>query len=353
MLLDTCGQCFSGETGRSRLGAASWAVDKDSQERKIVRPIPRQHHYLPVGYLAGFTPSGRARDRLWVHDVRQASRRDPEQPRVWRSLPAKVARQRDLYTIGSETAQPDLLEHELMKRDDADIRLVRKVCESRQCARDRFDDLLAFVALTYTRSPSMRPMMTRWVGSRTGLPFEEAIRDPESWTWLAQWLSQPLPAIYALVETCAQKAQLWHVLVIDVLKHSILPLLKRRQWSLCVSQSKDYVVCSNSPLGITWPLDHPSGKRPTLGDDRAILTFPLDRHTALVAGLDGPGCGRHVSRDAVAQINSQTVLSLRTHAAQQSFVFAPADRFYCMGNDGLLDVSGTDFTLVSEPTSGA
>lgn len=315
-----------------------------------MRQIPRQHHYLPVGYLAGFTPSGRRRDRLWVHDVRPPSRRDPKQPRVWRYLPVKAARQRDLYMVQSGPALPELFEDELMKRDDADAKLVREVCRSRQCPRDRSDDLLAFVALTYTRSPSMRAMMTRWVEQQTGVPFEEAIRDPESWTWLAEWLGRPLSDIRALVAEYTEKAQLWHVRVIDALKHLMLPLLKSRQWSLCVSQSKDYVVCSSSPLGITWPLDHPSGRRPTLGDDRAILTFPLDRHTALVAGLDGHGCGRHVSRDAVAEINSQTVLSLRTHNVRHAFVFAPSREFYCMGHDGLLHASGADFTLVSEPT---
>jgi len=315
-----------------------------------MRPIPRQHHYLPAGYLAGFTPSGRARDRLWVHDLRPASRRDPEQPGIWRSLPGKVARQRDLYTLESGPALPKLFEDELMKRDDADVKLVRDVCKSRQCPRDRFDDLLEFVALTYTRSPSMRASLTRWVEQRTRLPFEEAIRDPENWTWLAEWLGRPLSDIRALVAEYTEKAQLWHVCVIDALKHSMLPLLKSRQWSLCVSHSKDYIVCSSTPLGITWPAKHPSSKRPTLGDDRAILTFPLDRHTALISGLDRHGSGLHVSRDAVAEINTQTALSLKTHAAQQSFVFAPAERFYCMGNDGLLQVSGADFTLVSAPT---
>lgn len=314
-----------------------------------MRPIPRQHHYLPVGYLSGFTPSGRRSNRLWVHDLRPPSRRDPGQPRIWQSLPREVAHQRDLYMVASGPTLPYLFEDELMKRDDVDAKLVREVCRSRQCPRDRFDDLLEFVALTYTRLPSMRAHMTCWVKQHTGLPFEEAVQDPENWRWLAECLGQPLPAIFALVGTYAEKNQLWHTLVIDPLIRSMLPLLKSREWSLCVSQSEDYFVCSSSPLGITWSVGHPSNKNPTLGDEQAILTFPLCRYMALVAGLGEKGCGRYVSRNAVAEVNNQTLLSLRTHAVRHGFVFAPAREFYCMGNEGLLEVSGADFALVKDP----
>jgi hypothetical protein len=301
------------------------------------------HHYLPVWYLAGFTPSGRTRDRLWVHDLKAGGR-------VWPSPPKKVARQRDLYTVSSGPTEPDLFEGELARRDGEHAKLVREVCQSRQFPRGRFDDLLRFVALTYTRSPAMRTPMSRWVEQRTESPFEVAVQDPENWRWLGEWLGLPLPTVHDLVRTYAPgtRTQLWHVLLIDVLLHSMLPLLKSRKWSLCVSQSDYYFVCSSTPLGITWPVGHPSDKRPTLGDEESILTFPLDRHTALVAGIDERCCVKHVGRDAVAEINNQTVLSLRTHAVQGGFVFAPAKEFYCMGNDGLLQVSGAGFTPVSD-----
>jgi len=195
--------------------------------------------------------------------------------------------------------------------------------------------------------------MTRWVEQHTGLPFEEAIQRPENWRWLAESRRQPLSAIRDRVAKYGggkAKGQLFHVRLIDALLHLMLPLLKSRQWSLCLTQGEDSFVCSNMPLAITWPVEHPSDKPPTFGDDAAILTFPLERHTALVAGLDEHYCVRHVGRAAVAETNSQTVLSLRTHRVQHAFVFAPAREFYCMGNDGLLQVSGGDFKLVSEPT---
>jgi hypothetical protein len=268
------------------------------------------------------------------------------------SLPKKVARQRDLYTVSSGPTRPDLFECELAKRDGEHAKLVRKVCHSRQFPGDSFDDLLGFVALTCMRSPSVRGMMTRWLEQHTGLPFEEAVQDPNNWGWLAEFLGLDPATVHGFVGRYAQgnaKTQLWPVLLIDVLVCLMLPLLKSRQWSLCFSHGEDHVVCSNTPLGIAWPLEHPSDKRPTLGDDAAILTFPFDRHTAFISGLDDHCCVRHVGRSAVAEINTQTVLSLKTHAVQPGFVFASAREFCCMGNEGLLQVTGADFALVEDP----
>jgi len=303
----------------------------------------RMHHYLPVWYLAGFTPSGRTNGRLWVHDLRADGR-------VWKAAPQTVARERDLYTVASGPTEPDWFERELAKYDDEHANLVRTVCQSRQLTTESLDDLLGFLALTYTRSPGMWAGMGHHIQQQTGLPVEKAVDDPENWRWLSEWLGQPLSAIHTVVMDHAggeARTQLFHVCLIDVLRDLMRPLLKSRHWSLCVA--RDYVVCSSSPLGIAWPVGHPSSRRPKLGDEGATLTFPLDRHTALVSGLGDHCSVRHVCRSAVAQINSQTLRALETHAMWPPFAFAPAKQFYCMGNDGLLQVSGADSTLVGEP----
>ncbi len=267
---------------------------------------PRKHHYLPVWYLAGFTLSGRASGRLWVLDLCGQ--------RVWRSLPEKVACQRDLYTVSSGPTPPDLFECQLAKRDDADATLVRKVCQSQQLSGECLDDLLRFVARTYVRSPSMRAHLTRHVEGVAGRPFS-----------------------------------LW----IDPLVDSMLPLLRSRKWSLCSAEGEYGFVCSGSPVAVTWPEEHVSGEAATFGDAGAIVTFPLDRSTALVAGIHPHHGWGQVGKEAVAEVNSQTLLALKRNPGVQPFVFSSSGRFLCAGKDGLLQVIGTDFALVDESADPA
>jgi hypothetical protein len=304
----------------------------------------RKHHYLPVWYLAGFTPSGQSSDHLWVIDL--------QEQRVRSSLPGKVACQRDLYSVNSVVTELDLFEHELGRRDSADAKLVRGVCQSPRTFFACLDALLEFAALIYVRSPNMRAQMTRWVEQHAGLPLEIAVEKPESWIWLAERLVVPLQAVMAAVGTCAgagARTQAWHVLAIDVLKRMMLRILASKKWSLCVSQHGDAFVCSGSPLAVSWPEGHPSETPPRFADAEAVVTFPLDRSTALVAGLHLHHGWGPVGREAVAAVNSQTLLSLKASAGVQQFVFAPSKQFYCQGNSGLLEVIGTGFALVNEP----
>ena len=66
---------------------------------------PRKHHYVPQFFLAGFTPSGRRKDFLWVTDKKKLEQR--------KARPLKVALKRDFYGVEGEGVDPQQVEQGL------------------------------------------------------------------------------------------------------------------------------------------------------------------------------------------------------------------------------------------------
>ena len=67
-----------------------------------MRPFARKHHFLPRSYLAGFAPSGRQNDFLYVLDL--------EMKGVSRRQPARVAFVKDFHRVDIAGVPPDIFE---------------------------------------------------------------------------------------------------------------------------------------------------------------------------------------------------------------------------------------------------
>lgn len=277
---------------------------------------PKRHHYLPVAYLAGFTPSGNRNDVLHVFDLHRQTR--------WQARPSTVAYQNHLYTL-DVSDEPASMEAKLAARESQIMPIIRTVCQRERFTADELDQLLSFMALTLPRLPIARRMMEAWVERKSSRPFEEALREPDAWQWLAEHRRQSLNEVVSEVKSYLSRGgdtrQLWHVRMIDPLQTLLGGLLRARIWSLCVAPHAHPFICSDNPIGVALPLDFASNEEPTLGHQSAILTFPLDRHVAVVAGIyDQPGVS-HVSEPAVAEINAQTLRWLTR------FAFSPSREF--------------------------
>ena len=70
-----------------------------------MRKVARNHHFVPQGYLAGFTDDGTRNGRLFVSDLASGS--------VFQTKPRNVAAKRDFNRIDTEGQEPDALEQAL------------------------------------------------------------------------------------------------------------------------------------------------------------------------------------------------------------------------------------------------
>jgi len=212
------------------------------------------------------------------------------------------------------------------------------------------------------------------VRQRTGSDLDQAVDSPEAWHWLSEYLdkAQPDPGYLRLIaqaladpplEGCeysglsagdvvagvsrhltstGAKSQFWHVSVMWPRYRMLAAELGKKNCSLCLADDTGSFVCSDSPVGAAWPDDWVAERDPKYADEGALVTFPLDRHTALVAGLDG-NCDarRRVSKAAVAELNSQTM------RRATRFVFAPSKGFPFALPDGTTGAGRDVFELLN------
>jgi len=285
--------------------------------------------------LAGFTPSGNKDDYLHIFDLKKCETR--------RCKPEATAYQNDLYTIDALNA-PDTFERWLASEESDIMPVIKSVCYKKCFSANELDELLRFIALTLARLPSTRDMMKSWLEHRSGQSFEETICDPRAWQWLSEYLKLSLDYVFTrikqLVSGQNNKLQLWHVLMAPYLYEGFLKLLQERAWSLCIAPQGEQFVCTDNPVGAALPQNYVQDENPTFGNPSTILTFPLNRQTALVGGLYDGYIVAHVSVSAVTEVNTQTLRRVRR------FVFAPSANFRFILRDGTMQKGEALFELI-------
>jgi hypothetical protein len=83
--------------------------------------VARNHHYVPQGYLAGFTNTGARDGKLYVFDLRTGS--------IFQTRPRNVAAERDFNRIDIDGANPDALETSLSGFEDKAVLAIRKIAQ--------------------------------------------------------------------------------------------------------------------------------------------------------------------------------------------------------------------------------
>jgi hypothetical protein len=331
----------------------------------------RRHHYLPVSYLSGFTPSGRQDDFLLALDL---VTRD-----VRRARPRTVAYEKGLYAVNAPGVASDAFEDLLAEGEDARAaRALRHVCSTRSLPDAELVALLGFASLLFVRSPRWRRDLGRWVRHRMGADLDQAVEEPGAWHWLPEYLDQAqvdLKYFDVVVRTLSgpaldgcqrsglspgdvmagvsrhltgtsAKSQFWSVAIMWPWRQMLAAELAKKSWSLCLADGAGTFICSDSPVGVAWPEDLAEDGEPRYADEGVLVTLPLDRNTALVAGLDGPTGVRRVPEAAVAQVNSQTA----RRAAR--FVFTPSPGSPVALSDGTITSAEALVQLIGEPGHG-
>lgn len=117
-------------------------------------PVAKNHHYLPQGYLGGFTDTGTRDGQLHVFDL--------VTKKSFRPRPRNVAAEKDFNRFEMGGQPPDFLETGFGKVESKATEVMRQMSETHNLAKD--EDLVYVInlfTLLTVRNPRARRSLTR------------------------------------------------------------------------------------------------------------------------------------------------------------------------------------------------
>lgn len=273
---------------------------------------PRKHHYVPQFYLAGFTDNKTSEGNLHVVDI--------EHQKMWVAKPKDTAHQRDFHRIDiGPDSDPMGIEKALGVLEGRWSTAVRHVVEENRIPgadEEIFGDLMMFIAFLHVRVPRIRETID---------DFLARVKKKEKFAQ-RQLAAEGKPVEF--VSNWAELDQTWHVQVMIENAILVAPYLWQRKWNLWAGGVEPYdLICSDSPVALT----HlgTNGRRQPAGfaTPNTIVSLPLNRHMAMVSGLEFD-VGRHpLGQVQAAQVNTSTGMYARQ-------LYCPRPDFVWLRNDG-------------------
>lgn len=299
------------------------------------RKQARRHHYLPQFYLAGFTPSGKKEDKLWVFDL--------DTGKKFTTTTENVACEKDLYRWEGVTEHEDFLETEtFQKLDNKASKIIESILQTKTIPSkdtDEYSYLMQFIAAFKIRTP--------WSQKQNEELTEQIIR--------------------AITNVVTQSEERWQIfrnralgeegkdfskeqmreVVFDESKYTIkvqreaylktmsdrlkplFEILWEREWSFCETQ-ESHLICSDYPLVVDWTIPNPSNKPPGLAHSNTAVSIPLTKKAVLIGSFE-----KHfmspISKELVGVINF-----LEAAVYAHRFIFSADEDFSWLKNDGYL-----------------
>ncbi len=321
--------------------------------------IPRKHHFVPRFYLAGFTGNGMPEGRLYVLDKAKEKQ--------WPSTAKGTGHQRDFHSVDlGPGVDPMGVEKKLAHMEGQQSTVLNRILEEEALPPDNDEavgDLMGFVAFMAVRVPRIRNTIEDFVDraererARSLLATEEgqdtfrksmealkATLSPAKRAEVERFLEDD-PDLSKMAEFAGSDRyvvsydQTWDVQTMLRMGITLMLWLSLRNWSLWVAEAKaPDLVCSDSPVSLTWapPLEGPWP--PGFGLKNTIVSLPLNGSIALVGKFEPSPAKRSIGKDEVAAINSATCMY-----AQQ--VFSPKPDFVWKMSDGR--IGGKDDLLAA------
>ncbi|MHB9145463.1 MAG: DUF4238 domain-containing protein [Symbiobacteriia bacterium] len=281
-------------------------------------PGARRHHYIPQFYLEGFKRS--ADDKgLWVTDTQRAVQ--------FEAVTKDIGVQRDYNRVEISGVEPNVVEEKLSQIEARAANVIRTLASSRVLPTDDdLNDLMVFIALLHTRSPSSRQVWgdgLKKVAEMAEIMKAASEEEKRKWSRVPAMPPDSKGVSYSEFSKVF-KADGTHELRNEANVEFMLegakvvaPLLIQRSWTVLVAR-KDAgdLICSDHPVSLVWTdaaLMKQSFYSPGFGLRNTVVTVPLTRRIALWGSW---GSGRRVSslgpRD-VAAINSRTAMYAQRH----------------------------------------
>ena len=287
-----------------------------------MKKFARNHHFIPQGYLAGFTEEGTRDGRLFVSDLVSRS--------VFQTKPRNVGAERDFNRIDVDGQDPDALERALGEFEGRAIFVIRGIQTTGALPADEeFSYVLNLMALLIVRNPRSRKHindarhhMVRVLGDLLASDkrnFEHHLAQAKEDGFVSQDAEVSFEALRQFIHddqyTVTVSTSESLSLELAGFDHA-LRLLGSRYWSLVTAavDAPDFVTCDHPVT----PVFKEANRRGPIGYGlpETEVSFPLNTRQALLGVLEDPlAVSIEARASQVADINNRTVY----HAARQVY----------------------------------
>jgi hypothetical protein len=312
---------------------------------------PRRHHFIPAGFLAGFTEEGGRDGTLWVYDIEKKS---------WRkSKPENEAHRRDFYTMESSSGDPFELEKMLGK--DLEGPAINAICEIKETkvlpGKEGLEYLISFIGLLATRIPAHREWITVVHSSGSERIMDLVLSSKKMYENTLKNMKESgqefdKNVTYEQMKEFFERGEYTFELNQDYLLTNMLKmattitdLLYKRNWCLLIVDEGSEFICSENPVTLTWSEGTPKTFRsPGFGLRNTEVLVPISKEFALLGSFDDElPTVITLEPKGVAVLNRHTIiLSNRfIYSSKPEFVFIKTDGNIGNSND-LTDIFGSE-----------
>jgi len=289
-------------------------------------PVARAHHYVPGFYLAGFTPSGRRDDFLWVHD-RQAGKQ-------FRARPDATGFENDFYRVDLDGLPPDAVErHVLARFDDEGAEVLARIARDRALPTGKeLEALVRFVTISIVRTPGFRKFFLRSKEEMKRFHLRSTIAHPQAFEAFKKDMERegkPIPeemtreALLAFIDDPSRCSIAFDPIlaIFNLLEmhQALFPVIAARTWSLFEAAEDDF-ISSDNPVSLV-ATSPGAGPFFGFGVRETEITFPISRALALVGSFHDEGVVSTIERKLVGLLNRRTLDSA------QRFVYSTCEQY--------------------------
>ncbi|MEE9287905.1 MAG: DUF4238 domain-containing protein [Gammaproteobacteria bacterium] len=279
-----------------------------------MKKFARNHHFVPQGYLAGFTDDGAREGRLFVSDLVSRS--------VFQTKPRNVGAERDFNRIEADGQDPDALERRLGEFEGRAISVIRWIQASGELPADEeLSYVINLMALLVVRNPKTRRAMNSARRHTVHVIGDLLTSDRRLFEYhIAKakedgFVRQDAEVSFEAMRKFIQDDQ--YTVTVSISEslslelsgfENALGLLGSRYWSLvtAAADAPDFVTCDHP---VTPVFKDPKRGGPIgYGLRETEVSFPLNTRQVLLGVLEDPLSLRLEARARqVAAINSRTV----------------------------------------------
>jgi hypothetical protein len=288
---------------------------------------PRHHHYVPQFYLAGFTATGQGDGPLHILDC--------EEGRIWKSTPKGTAHERDFHAIDLGVDNDRMVvEKKLAECEGKWASVLKEIRQNKALPQgDALGDLLAFVSFMAVRVPRIRTQVSEFIDRASKAQLRATFATNEGRDHFRSVIEEyittlPLteqrhirqiidddPNLDKFAEHVQSEkytvsyGQTWDVQTMLQMAITLLPVLGQREWavSLLADDAPD-LICSDSPVCLTWKQPVSGPYPPGFGLRNTLLTVPLGKRMVLVSTFEPLQEASVLAASEVATLNTRTSL---------------------------------------------
>ena len=294
---------------------------------------PREHHYVPQGYLRGFTE---AKSILFVVNK--------EFDTVRKTSPKGTGYLKDFYTVDTIDEKDSAeVEENLSKIESRCIPLLDKLIAAKDLPNAEWADIAIYIALQYGRTPHMRNLMdkvaTVSVNNYIKEALAEALNDPQKYAELKNGVagqspdSPPIPSREKLAEMVLGPRIIeefnldngTYVHSIFRIAWEIADSLLKKHWTILHAPKNSSFITSDNPMTLSISRELQPYETLAVLLPGVIRHFPLNSRTCLV-----------ITDEAIKREISHQVISKNEVRKINKLLYGKAFKYVISGNEKLL-----------------